>query len=442
MSKNLFLLILCFAVLEVQAVVMDPAAPEQKAEKPAATSKPAAPKPRPQSSRRASKPQAAKPLSSPPPSKASLGFYQASANENYDMMEIYLQQGADINCRSCNDYQMTALYRALGVNNVQNYRLADWLLQRGADINIPANSGQSLGTTLVMTAAGYGSWPNFQFLEYLVKHDANFKAVDSTGRTALHYIGRWDKIDSDLPYYHDERKIFIASVGLLIENGIDVNHQDKGGTTALMNAVNDCSPGATKLLISYGADAALKDKLGKTAIDIAMERATQSSQNSGCNEVVKILSNPAQATRSSADEISFSSGANHAKQTTQSTANFAGTYAGSYNGSDSGAFQVTIADDGSAKLNGRSSKFGLSFTGEGKVSPDGSVAVGSASTGSKFAGSINSSGVLSGAWQNTKYNQAGSFQGEKGALMPDVKPNPIEALGTGLKILNSILAPR
>lgn len=332
---------------------------------------------------------------------------------------------------------MTALYQALGVNNTQKFQLADWLIQRGADINIiPAN----LGMTLVMSAAG-GNSPNFRFLEYLLKHGADFKAVDPTGRTALHYIREWSVVDSS---YGDYSRLFVASVGLLIENGIDVNHQDKSGTTALMNAANYCSPGAMKLLISHGADTALADKLGKTAMDIAMERATQSHQDSRCNEVVKILSNPAQASRSSASEVSPVSGANQVSQPAQSAANFAGTYAGTYNGSDSGAFQVTIANDGSAKLNGRSSKIGVTFTGEGNVSPDGSVAVGSASTGSTFTGSIGQSGVLSGTWKNTAYNQAGSFQGTKGAVMADTKPhpNPIEALGTGLKILNSILAPR
>lgn len=431
MSRILFVLLCCFA-LEVQAIVMTPGQPEQQVEKQTVTSKPAAPATHAKPVVRASKAPGPKQVLLPPPSKASIGFYQAAINANYDMMELYLQQGANINCLNCDrGYQWTALYRALAVNGSWNFQLADWLIQRGADINIPATSGQATGSTLVMGAAGFSNMPNYSALDNLVKRGADVKAVDSIGRTALHYIREWNLINNP---YGDTGKQFVAFVDLLVESGIDVNRQDKSGMTALMNATNYCSPSAVKLLLSYGANATLKEKLGKTAMDIAMERATQSGQNSPCNEVIKILSNTPQVSMATPSQ----SGA-YTKSTQQGEANFAGSYSGTYNGSDSGSFQVDIAQDGTAKLSGRSSKMGVSFTGDGKVSRDGSVALGSASTGSTFTGSVNSTGLLSGTWKNTAYNQTGSFQGSKGAASA---ANPLEAIGAGLQLLNNILKPR
>ena len=364
------------------------------------------------------------------PSKASLGFFQAALYGNYDMMELYLQQGADINCLNCDsNYQWTALYRALAANGSWNLQLGDWLVQRGADINIPAVIGGATGSTLVMASASAYT-PNLQALEWLVQRGANVKAADSLGRTALHYVSQWGHMDS--PYSDTGRKL-AAFVDLLVDNGIDINGPDKGGVTALMNAANVCSPNAVRLLISHGANTTVKDKLGKTAMDMTMERATHSGQNSPCNEVIKILSNAPQASVSTPSQTS-------AYPAQRNAVNYAGTYSGTYSGSDSGTFQVSITQDGTAQLNGRSSRMGTSFTGEGKVSSDGSVAVGSASTGSTFMGSVSPSGTLSGTWKNTAYNQAGTFQGNKGAT--NTAANPLEVINGGLQLLNAILKPR
>ena len=359
-----------------------------------------------------------------PPSKASMGFYQASLNANYDMMKLYLQQGADINCVNCDsNYQWTALYRALAINSAWNYQLSDWLIQQGANINIPADiPGQVAGTTLAMSAAGYNTIPNFQALDYLVKRGADVKSVDSLGRNALHYIREWNFIDNP---YGDTSKQFIAFVNLLVQNGIDVNQQDKSGATALMSATNACSPGAVKLLISSGANSALKDKLGKSALDIAMDRATQSGQNSPCNKVITILSNPQQDIKSTS---------------TQPTGNvFSGNYSGSYTGDDYGSFQVGIAQDGRVTLTGKSSQTNQMFSGNGKISNDGSlgISLGSISSGATFQGSINpKTGAMYGTWKNS--GQAGNFSGNKQGQAS----NPIEVLGSILDGLNKILTPQ
>ncbi len=226
----------------------------------------------------------------PPPSKASLGFNQAARNANYDMMDLYLQQGADINCLNCDNFQLTALFRTLSRGSQKaKYQLADWLIQHGADINIPQDSGQTTGVTIVMRITSSEDIPNLSDFNYLDKRNADFKAVDSDGRNALHYVRSWKFIGNE---HSDWNRKSIALVDQLVSHGVDVNHQDISGVTPLMNASTSCSPGSINLLLSYGADPALKDKLGKSALDRAMERATQSGQGGGCNEVVKILRSP------------------------------------------------------------------------------------------------------------------------------------------------------
>lgn len=122
---------------------------------------------------------------------------------------------------------------------------------------------------------------------------------------------------------------------------------------------------------------------------------------------------------------------------------YAGTYGGTFNGSDSGQFQATILPNGTAMLNGHSNKFGVSFTGEGKVNVNGSITLGSASTGATFTGTIANDGALTGTWKNTQYNQAGSFQGAKGVKVEDASPsNPLQAIGGFLGGLGNALAPQ
>ncbi len=375
-----------------------------------------------------------------PPSQASLGFFKAATNGNYDMMELFLQQGADINCLNCvTSYsynQMTALFRALLKGYEADYQLADWLIQKGADINIPASGGGVTGVSLVMNTAGNGDLPSLAALDYLAKRGADFKSIDSNGNSALHYIRGWNLIGGRDDY---SSKV-VAAIDQLIQNGANVNVQDKSGTTVLMQAAVSCSPAAIKLLLSYGADPVLVDKLGKSALDSAIEQATTSRQNSGCNEVVKILNNAQQIPRSPVVRSGNVDRLIVATTGSQGSVSYAGTYAGTFNGSDTGTFQVTVLPNGTLNLNGYSSK-GDVFTGEGKANADGSVAIGSASTGATFTGVIRS-GAIEGNWKNTTYNQAGSFQGKIGAEFVKIQPPPVNPISGFFNALNQILPPK
>ena len=375
----------------------------------------------------------------PPASKASLGFVKAASMANYDMMDLYLQQGADINCLNCKEYeQRTALFRALAA---KDFQLADWLIQRGADINITTTYSQTTDISIAMFAANSNNhqilaYPSLPILDYLIRNGADIKSIDSTGRNALHYILGWEYIGSK--NNADISKMYVAFIDQLTTHGVDVNQQDRSGATTLMNAANSCSPASIKLLLSYGADPALQDKLGKSALDIAMERATQSSQNSGCNQVVKILMDPQKATQSPSIQPEGVANSRQADEQ-KSVASYAGTYGGTFKGNDEGIFQAVIVQDGTATLSGHSNHYGVTFTGAGKVSDDGAIALGSVSTGSEFIGNISRGGVMTGTWKNAPQKLAGSFQGGKDVQVSIPPTDSLKVLGS---MFGGLLAPK
>ena len=274
--------------------------------------------------------------------------------------------------------------------------------------------------------------------DYRGKVSADIKATDSTGRTALHYIRGWNCIGNSNSEFSRQ---CVAFVDQLVQHGIDVNHQDKDGATALMNAAADsCSPASIRLLLSHGANTGLKDKLGKSALDKAIERATASSQNAGCNDVVKILYNPQQVSNSSLGQPVVADNSTSANSVQQGVASYAGTYSGSYSGSDSGVFEATILADGSATFKGKPNAISQYFTGTGKVESDGSVVLKSAEIDSVYTGRIDQTGALKGTWKSEKYKMAGYFNSSKVASTSPA--NPMQAIGGFLGGLNKILAPQ
>ena len=60
-------------------------------------------------------------------------------------------------------------------------------------------------------------------------------------------------------------------VEVLLEKGMDVNQKDVHGYTSLMYAVLENKPALVKTLLDKGADPHIINKLGKTAMHIALE---------------------------------------------------------------------------------------------------------------------------------------------------------------------------
>ncbi len=214
----------------------------------------------------------------PSPSAETKGFYSAALNKNYEMMDLYLARGADINCRNCGFEGRTAL-----LNNVMNVdnsdpKLIKYLLDHGADSNIP----DPRGTTALMAAMApnniYYNSPNLaEIVALLLMAGVNLESRDSEGRTAVNYI---------------EDTTTSRRLAMLIKGGANINNQPhKTGVTLLMRAASNCAEQEyLEMLLQAGAESSLKSVEGKKAIDYALERATNSNSQK-CNNAFKLLSN-------------------------------------------------------------------------------------------------------------------------------------------------------
>lgn len=377
------------------------------------------------------------------PSEATIGFMNSMASANYDLMAIYLQKGADINCKNCFaqsptlDTQTSPLIRAVQGGYYGVLPMVKWLIDHGADVN----QADAYGKTPVMYAAGwtqiaYGaeytgkgaSRGDYQLLQYL---------LSVGGKTGVRDMSLSNAMNSLLPSGSSiglafQSDGFIKTINHLASAGENINQQNQFGDTLLIRAARNCGDAVIPTMLNLGADPSIQNAMGKTALDIALEKAQ--SNILPCNAALKILSNAKPSRVVQANTSSTS--------TQQGAFAYADTYAGTFNGSDTGIFEATVSQDGSISLNARSNQTQRPFTGTGKVASDGTVTIGNVSTGTTFTGSIDASGVLSGIWKNTTYNLAGSFQGNKSAKNPGAARNGLDTIGDVLSVFNSILSPR
>ncbi len=152
------------------------------------------------------------------------------------------------------------------------------LLQRGFDPNTPSPDGQqalylSLRDGALKAAQALVDWPStkvdtrnshdetplmmaalkghLEIARRLVERDAD---VNKTGWAPLHYAATGGHL---------------AIMELLLEHHAFIDAESPNGTTPLMMAAHYGTPAAVKLLLEAGADTAMKNQLGLTAIDFA-----------------------------------------------------------------------------------------------------------------------------------------------------------------------------
>jgi ankyrin repeat protein len=214
----------------------------------------------------------------PLPSAETKGFYSAALYKNYEMMDLYLSKGADINCRNCGSDGRTALLNNVMTVDNSDPKFVKYLLDHGADANIP----DPRGTTALMAAMapnnGYFNTHRLvDIVTLLLKVDVKLESIDSEGKTAINYI---------------EDTTTSRRLEMLIKAGANINNQiRKSGITLLMRAASNCAEQEyLEMLLRSGADISLKSFEGKSAVDYAMERATNSNSQR-CNNTFKFLSN-------------------------------------------------------------------------------------------------------------------------------------------------------
>lgn len=226
-----------------------------------------------------------------PANQVTQEFCAAARNGNFQMMMLLTKQGADLNNENCLSFEsITPLMRSVS-QPFASLQVMQFLLDNGADANYQTKNGQDALMFLFKQqwSSPYGSSAVANFLAValpaLVQHGANVNAADIAGNTPLMYL-----ISSGYTMYSFNSAMY--AVNFLVSHGADVNHQNNVGQTPLMLASKGCGVQGVKQLLALGANPAVKDAAGNTALSMATAEAAQ--QTSGaCNQVVTILMNPA-----------------------------------------------------------------------------------------------------------------------------------------------------
>ncbi len=171
---------------------------------------------------------------------------------------LLLDHGAEVNGKDPQS-GITALHVAVQRGNAEIVRL---LIKRGARVNIPDNAGD---TPLHAMALNYNYRENHeQIIDILLRAGADINRKNNRGRTPLHKAAIYNErtVVRDLLKYHAA-----------------LNLQDDDGNTALNLAVRNLQRYSSwrpyreviTMLLRYGADINIKNKVGKSAADIARE---------------------------------------------------------------------------------------------------------------------------------------------------------------------------
>jgi ankyrin repeat protein len=224
----------------------------------------------------------------------------AARRGDLELVHRFLDAGADPNERS-GDRQRTALGRAVEqcameseffpihsrqwpqpVTYKVNKDIIKALLDHGAriDVGSPGWGRSPIGDAVISG--------DLQLIELLLVGRRSHAEPKLADRTPLYMLGR-SAADNGQDYrLTPNRELATAVVRLLIQNGVDIDHRDDEGKTALHEAARWGRLTAVQALIACGADVNVRDKNGLTALDcartVAIEEAIRGTGGKGLGE--------------------------------------------------------------------------------------------------------------------------------------------------------------
>lgn len=192
-----------------------------------------------------------------------LRLIEAAGDGNLDEVRALLAKGASV--AAADDRNRTALVAAAYEAHLDEARV---LVEAGADVNTKDDTEQS---AYLIATSEIGEADGLALLELTLAHGADLAALDSYRGTGL--IRAADRG-------------FVAIVDRLLAAGVDVDHVNRLGWTALLEAIilgrgDAAHTEVVRRLVAGGADVNLADGQGTTALAHARQR--------GYDQMVSIL---------------------------------------------------------------------------------------------------------------------------------------------------------
>lgn len=163
-----------------------------------------------------------------------------------DIVRFLLTQHADINIKDARGTSPLNYASSLGLKDIVML-----LIENGVDVK---NDKDNTGGTPFLHAVFQ---ENYEIAKILIMNGSNVNAKGYMDITPLH-----------LALSRGHKKL----IKLLLENGADVNSQEKTeGVTPLHLALTRLDEEIIRLLLAQGADVNIRNKAGKTALQVAVE---------------------------------------------------------------------------------------------------------------------------------------------------------------------------
>ena len=171
-------------------------------------------------------------------------FFTAIRRDNPDAITRVLGRGFDPN--TLNEKGQTGLLLALQLDSMRAFNA----LLAARNLNVEIRNAKEESPLMLAAIKG-----RLEAVRALVARDAD---VNKTGWTPLHYAASGTQPQQ------------VDVIALLLEHHAYIDAASPNGTTPLMMAAQYGTDASAQLLLNEGADPALKNQLGLTAVDFAM----------------------------------------------------------------------------------------------------------------------------------------------------------------------------